>query len=43
VAAKLGCTVTAIKSRLHRGRKYLRDRMARHCGGSGSTTLLTRQ
>jgi hypothetical protein len=35
--------VTAIKSRLHRGRKYLRDRMIRHCGESGGATLLTRQ
>lgn len=43
VAAQLGCSVTAIKSRLHRGRKYLRDRMIRHCGESGGATLLTRQ
>jgi RNA polymerase sigma-70 factor (ECF subfamily) len=43
VAVKLGTTVTAVKSRLHRGRQYLRDRMMRHCGESGGGTLLTRQ
>lgn len=42
VAVKLGITVTATKSRLHRGRQYLRDRMTRHCGRSGSATLLRR-
>ncbi len=42
VAAQLGVTVMAVKSRLHRGRQYLRDRMIRHCGESGVTTLLTR-
>jgi len=43
VAVQLGVTVMAVKSRLHRGRRYLRDRMIRHCGQSGSSTLLTRQ
>ncbi len=42
VAVQLGITAMAVKSRLHRGRQYLRDRMVRHCGQSGVTTLLTR-
>lgn len=42
VAVNLGITVMAAKSRLHRGRQYLRDRMTRHCGRSGGATLLRR-
>lgn len=42
VAVKLGITAMAAKSRLHRGRQYLRARMIRHCGRSGSATLLRR-
>lgn len=40
VARKLGVTLAAAKSRLHRGQCYLRDRMARHCGRRGAATLL---
>jgi DNA-directed RNA polymerase specialized sigma24 family protein len=39
---QLGVSVRAVKSRLYRGRKYLRDRMLRHCGRSGGATLLDR-
>jgi DNA-directed RNA polymerase specialized sigma24 family protein len=42
VAVQLGVSVRAVKSRLYRGRKYLRDRMLRHCGRSGEATLLNR-
>jgi DNA-directed RNA polymerase specialized sigma24 family protein len=40
VAAQLDTTVMAVKSRLHRGRKHLRDRMMRHCGKFGGATLM---
>lgn len=42
VALELGITVMAVKSRLHRGRQYLRDRMLQRCGQSGCSTLLRR-
>jgi RNA polymerase sigma-70 factor (ECF subfamily) len=42
VAAKLDTTVMAVKSRLHRGRRHLRDRMTRHCGKFGGATLMAR-
>lgn len=40
VALRLNVTVMAVKSRLHRGRKQLKDRMLRHCGERGGMTLL---
>jgi RNA polymerase sigma-70 factor, ECF subfamily len=39
VAAILGISVAATKSRLHRGQGYLKDRMLRHCGRRGLATL----
>lgn len=39
VAAVLGISVAATKSRLHRGQGYLKDRMLRHCGQRGPATL----
>ena len=39
VAAGLGISVAATKSRLHRGQSYLKDRMLRHCGRRGLATL----
>jgi RNA polymerase sigma-70 factor (ECF subfamily) len=39
VSAALGISVTAAKSRLHRGEQYLRSRMLRHCGRLGLATL----
>jgi RNA polymerase sigma-70 factor, ECF subfamily len=42
VAARLGLSVPAAKSRLTRARRELRDRLAKYCGRSGPRTLLTR-
>lgn len=39
VAAQLGISVAATKSRLHRGLEYLRTRMMRHCGRRGLASL----
>jgi RNA polymerase sigma-70 factor, ECF subfamily len=39
VAAELGISVGAAKSRLCRGQKYLRARLLRHCGERGVATL----
>jgi RNA polymerase sigma-70 factor, ECF subfamily len=39
VANRLGLTVAATKSRLHRAQSFLRDRMLRHCGSRGVGTL----
>jgi RNA polymerase sigma-70 factor, ECF subfamily len=39
VAAELGISVGAAKSRLCRGQKYLRARLLRHCGVRGVATL----
>lgn len=39
VAGCLKITVAAAKSRLHRGHRYLRDRMLKHCGTRGMGTL----
>ncbi|HEY7211608.1 MAG TPA: sigma-70 family RNA polymerase sigma factor [Bryobacteraceae bacterium] len=39
IARTLGITVAATKSRLHRGRSFLRERMLRHCGQRGAGTL----
>ncbi len=41
LAAKLGITVPAAKSRLLRARGELRQRMLRHCTQTGSWTLMT--
>jgi len=41
LAAKLGITVAAVKSRLLRARAELRRRMLRHCTRSGPWTLMT--
>jgi RNA polymerase sigma-70 factor (ECF subfamily) len=41
VAMRLGLTTAAVKSRLHRGHLFLRDRMLKHaaqCGPAGLTT-----
>jgi RNA polymerase sigma-70 factor (ECF subfamily) len=40
VAKRLGISVPATKSRLHRAQGYLRDRMLRHCGLRGAGTLM---
>src|SRR5579885_3612997 len=40
VAKRLGISVPATKSRLHRAQGYLRERMMRHCGIRGAGTLL---
>jgi RNA polymerase sigma-70 factor (ECF subfamily) len=40
LAEQLGITVTAAKSRLLRARIELRQRMKRHCGKTGSCTLI---
>jgi RNA polymerase sigma-70 factor, ECF subfamily len=40
VAKRLGISVPATKSRLHRAQAYLRDRMLRHCGVRGVGTLI---
>jgi RNA polymerase sigma-70 factor (ECF subfamily) len=40
VAARLGISVAAAKSRLLRARAELRDRMQKHCGRLGAATLL---
>ena len=42
VAAHLGVSVPAIKSRLMRARKELRGRLTKHCGPSGVRTLMAR-
>jgi len=39
MAATLGISIAATKSRLHRAQGYLRDRMLRHCGQRGAGTL----
>ena len=39
VANRLGLTVAATKSRLHRAQSFLRDRMLSHCGSRGVGTL----
>jgi RNA polymerase sigma-70 factor, ECF subfamily len=39
VAKKLGLTVSAAKSRLHRGHLYLRDRMLKHVTRRGAASL----
>jgi RNA polymerase sigma-70 factor (ECF subfamily) len=39
VARRLGISIPATKSRLHRAQGYLRERMARHCGVRGVGTL----
>jgi RNA polymerase sigma-70 factor (ECF subfamily) len=41
LAARLGITVDAVKSRLLRARAELRRRMLRHCTRTGPWTLLT--
>jgi len=41
VAAMLGISVAAAKSRLLRARSELRSRMGRHCNRSGSAALMT--
>jgi len=41
LAARLGITVAAVKSRLLRARAELRRRMLRHCTPAGASTLLT--
>ncbi len=41
VATELGLTVAAAKSRLHRGHRYLRDRMLKHAAGRGPASLTT--
>jgi len=41
LAAQLGITITAAKSRLIRARVELRHRMKRHCGKTGPWTLVT--
>jgi RNA polymerase sigma-70 factor (ECF subfamily) len=38
-ARRLGITVAATKSRLHRAQLYLRERMVKHCGYRGVATL----
>lgn len=40
MADRLGITVAATKSRLHRAQSYLKDRMLRHCGKRGAGTLV---
>lgn len=40
VARRLGISVAATKSRLHRAQTYLRDRMLRHCGIRGPASLV---
>jgi RNA polymerase sigma-70 factor, ECF subfamily len=40
VASRLGLTVAAAKSRLHRGQLYLRDRMLKHTGRRGPASLV---
>jgi len=42
LAARLGITVPAAKSRLLRARAELRQRMLRHCPRTGPWTLMTR-
>jgi len=42
LAARLGITVPAAKSRLLRARAELRQRMLRHCSRTGPWTLMTR-
>jgi RNA polymerase sigma-70 factor (ECF subfamily) len=39
VAARLGVSVPAAKSRLMRARKEMRSRLSKHCGASGPRTL----
>lgn len=39
VASRLGISIPATKSRLHRAQGYLRQRMLRHCGVRGVGTL----
>ncbi|MBV8830883.1 MAG: hypothetical protein JO108_16800, partial [Acidobacteriaceae bacterium] len=39
VAGRLGITVMAVKSRLHRGRNYLKKRMMRHCNQRSGVRL----
>jgi hypothetical protein len=41
LAARLGITVAAVKSRLQRARTELRRRMLRHCTQTGPWTLMT--
>jgi RNA polymerase sigma-70 factor (ECF subfamily) len=40
VAQRLGISLSATKSRLHRAQGYLRNRMIRHCGVRGAGTLM---
>jgi RNA polymerase sigma-70 factor (ECF subfamily) len=40
VAARLGLSVPAAKSRLMRARVELRSRIAKHCGRKGQGTLM---
>lgn len=40
MADRLGITVAATKSRLHRAQSYLKNRMLRHCGRRGAGTLV---
>jgi RNA polymerase sigma-70 factor (ECF subfamily) len=39
LAGLLNISVAATKSRLHRGQKYLKERMLKHCGSRGFGTL----
>ena len=39
VAGRLGITVMGVKSRLHRGRNYLKKRMMRHCNQRSGVRL----
>jgi len=41
VAIQLGLTISAVKSRLHRGQIFLRSRMLRHAAPSGLASLTT--
>lgn len=41
VANELGVSISAVKSRLHRGQLYLRDRMLKHSGNRGPAILTT--
>ncbi len=40
MARRLGITIAATKSRLHRAQTYLRARMVRHCGKRGPVSLM---
>ncbi len=39
IAGRLNISLAAAKSRLHRGHRYLKDRMLKHCGARGMGTL----